>query len=141
MGRQARTQVVAYAGHLVEQLQYALRTTFPAAVLRSDAFCQICAETVDLAAQAHEDRALYDFDDWSWRVLQVSEIPDSRSARFWQVRFLLQQPELVARDDAGDLVGTIAPRRRQTVLVVGHTDNKWIIYDWSVVGDDPRLTA
>ncbi|GEP37632.1 hypothetical protein NPS01_12950 [Nocardioides psychrotolerans] len=141
MGRDAKARVVAYAVHLVDQVQYALRTTFPAAVLRSDAFCQICSQINDLAAEAHQDQEVYDFDDWSVQVLQMRELPDDPEVRYWKVRTLLDQPELTARDSSGDVVGTIPARRRQTVLVVGHTDNEWVIYEWRVVEDAPGSTA
>lgn len=134
MGRRAKERVVAFAVHLVDQVEHALRTTFPAALLRSDASCAICSQTNDLAAKAQEDRTLFDFDDWGMQVLQVRELPRNPGVRYWRVRTLLDQPELTARDESGDVVGTIAASRSQTLLVVGHTDNKWIIYGWGVVG-------
>ncbi|WP_309649095.1 hypothetical protein [Nocardioides sp.] len=132
MGRQGKARVQDYVSYLLDEIDYALRTTFPAAVLRSDARCRICGEVVDSAERARADRVLYDFDDWGGYLLLARELPITRpGARFWRVRLILWQPEIEVRDQAGELVETIAGRNRETVLDLGHTANEWAINYWS----------
>lgn len=132
MGRRGKARVQDYVSYLLDEIDYALRTTFPAAVLRSDARCRICGEVVATAERARDERVVYDFDDWGGYLLLARELPSDRlGVRFWRIRLMLWQPEIEVRDEAGEVVGRIPGRNRETVLDLGHTANEWAINYWS----------
>ena len=128
-------QAHRYLDHLVDHLEYALRTTYPDLVLRNGE-CEVCAEVVALAETAREDRLLYRTADWSALVRDVRWLPPTRPRdrwRYWQLSMLLERPAVRVIDEDGEPVETRPGRTDRAVLVVAHLDRDWRLLQWELV--------
>ncbi|SDN21451.1 hypothetical protein SAMN05192576_1756 [Nocardioides szechwanensis] len=140
-----KAAAVKYASYLIDQIDYALRTTFPAAVLergtdRWGQRCEVCDEVVELAQEARAERQLYEFDDWSGYLLLARELEVPQDpAAYWQLRMMLWQPEIRTLDALGRVVETTPYQQRETVLVLGVFKGEWRVFAWDFL--DPAAAA
>jgi hypothetical protein len=137
-----RAVVLDFVSYLLDEIDYALRTTFPDNILRhgTDGWgrrCEVCDEVVELADTAQDERQRYEFDDWGGYPLLAGEVapqePDD-PATYWRIRLMLRQPEMRVLDDRGEVVDTTPARDRETVLVLGVARGEWRIFAWDIVG-------
>jgi hypothetical protein len=136
-----RAVVLDFVSYLLDEIDYALRTTFPDNILRhgTDRWgrrCEVCDEVVGLADTAQAERQRYEFDDWDGSPLLTTKLDSSEfePATYWRVRLMLRQPEMRVLDDRGEVVDTTPARDRETVLVLGVARGEWRIFAWDIVG-------
>lgn len=118
---------MAFSRYLVDEIEYALRTTYVGRTLRTGTDhwgnrCEVCEHYAGLAGELRAARRLHEFDDWESRVVDVQELVPSRSGdptAYWQLRLVLTRPETRVLDDRGAVVHTLPAEPRDTVLVVG----------------------